>query len=104
MEVLLISLIIFLIFASFILGKYFGVIQEKRRYYYESKYFALPTLEMYKDEIYDEVGNDHTTFNQTDGNVVSIYFSKSDFIDDLIDNKIIFSTEENKYIKVRKDE
>ncbi len=43
------------------------------------------------DAIYDGVGEDHKTFNQQDENVVSVYFSKDDFVDDLISNRIVFS-------------
>ena len=103
MEVVLISLFVFFMFASFIVGKYFGIMQERRKNNYEIDYLKMQASEIYMDAIYDGVGEDHKTFNQQDENVVSVYFSKDDFVDDLISNRIMFSVEENKYIKADKD-
>ena len=104
MEVILISLIIFFIFASFIVGRYFGIMQERKRNNYGVEYLRIQASEACKDAIYDGIGDDHETFSQNDDNVVSIYFSKDDFINDLMSNKIVFCPEKNKYIKVKKDE
>ena len=78
--------------------------QERKKRNYGVEYLRFQASEACKDAIYDGVGNDHETFSQSDDNVVSIYFSKDDFIEDLMSNKIIFSPEDNKYIKVKKDE
>jgi len=102
MEVVLISLVIFFIFASFIMGKYFGVMKERNGY--GADYLRVQASEVCRGAIYDGIGDDHEAFTQSDENVVTIYFSKDDFIDDLMLNRVVFSIEENKYIKVKKDE
>lgn len=99
LDVVFLSAAIMSVAFAFIIGKYFGIIQERKRSLRESVLQYQEEIEyLYEDNSYSP-----QYINEND-KIISVYFSKEDLINDISSNKIIYSFDKNKYIKTKSDE